>query len=61
LFILKKQKVKNKIYQSKLFFGIKPKIIPQDIAWAISLGRELLFNDFNIFVKNFIICNPYFF
>ena len=31
----------NTRYQSRLFFGIKPKSRPHDIAWAISPGLEL--------------------
>lgn len=51
----KKQKIKNKTYQRAFVFGKNPKIIPQQIAWAISFGCELLFNALKILVKNFII------
>ena len=55
LFIRKKQNIKNNTYQSAFVFGIKPKSIPQQIAWAISLGWELLLSVLKMFVINFII------
>ena len=47
--------MKNNIYHSAFVLGINPKSIPQQIAWAISLGWELLLSALKMFVINFII------